>query len=163
MPGQVFSELCTGECCAIHASSHKVAFSVRTVLGFTSLLCFLTCRKMTQMNMLDTANEELNADDQPDKDWLHLDMQQLEEKLRGLQRTLRACVARLEDSSKLRLLIARLEGFIEQRRELGSKQWLSQVRVAATWGWRLHRLLLAWTWLGMPLQATAVKHLTQRS
>ena len=79
------------------------------------------------MSVLDTVNDELNADDQPDEEWLRLDMQQLEERLQGKQRTLR--LPRLEDSDKLRRVVARLERYIEKLRR--SKNWLNQVRIEA--------------------------------
>ena len=105
----------------------KLVFNVYTMLGFISLVCSLTCRKMSQMSVLDTVNDELNADDQPDEEWLRLDMQQLEERLQGKQRTLR--LPRLEDSDKLRRVVARLERYIEKLRR--SKNWLNQVRIEA--------------------------------
>ena len=125
--GKCFYELGTGECTAIRASSQKLVFSVHTMLGFVSSFCSLTCRKMSQMNVLDTVINELNADDQPDEEWLHLDIQQLEERLQSKQRTLR--LARLERSDKLRRVIARLGRYIEKLR---SKNWLNQVRIEAT-------------------------------
>ena len=77
--------------------------------------------------MASSVNDELNADDQPDEEWLRLDMQQLEERLQGKQRTLR--LPRLEDSDKLRRVVARLERYIEKLRR--SKNWLNQVRIEA--------------------------------
>ena len=81
------------------------------------------------MTILDAANEELNADDQPDKDWPFLEMYELEYKRCNLQHTLRTI--KPGHSDKLRLKLERLEKYMKKQREPGSKQWLNQVRFEA--------------------------------
>ena len=88
------------------------------------------------MTILDAAHEELNADDQPDEEWLRFDMPKLEDLRCKLQQTLRTI--KLGHSDKFRLKIERLDKYMETRRQQGSKQWLSQVRVGAAGGWRMH-------------------------
>ncbi len=105
-----------------------MAFNVHTVLGFISLRCSLTCRKMPRISALGGgANDGLNADDQPDKEWLFLDLHQLEDKLCRWQHMLHS--PKQGHGDRLRLIVERLEKFVERLRQPGSKQWLCQVRV----------------------------------
>ena len=99
------------------------------MLGFINLFCSLTCRLMSQLNVMDTVNNERNADDQPDEEWQLLEMHQLEAMRGKWQHLLRTIKQGHKD--KLRLQLERLGKYIEKRRQPESKQWLNQVRAGA--------------------------------
>ena len=113
--------------CLIQSLCSPLCLGRYTLTGCVSLCCSLICRKMRQTGARLTANNELNADDEPDEEWLYLEMHQLEEMLHMWQDLLREHEEAI--SYRMRLRIVRLKKHVEKMRQLGSEEWHSQVRV----------------------------------